>query len=164
VIVTDVEEPTGCVVMLKVVDVVPAGTVMLEGTVAAEVFELVRATTAPPAGAAFASVTVPVDGLPPRTLVGESESDEIGLGGASKGDDTARRANTRRLTPAARKPLLIKPPVGEQCAPVPSQRRSFACGDRPWTPFFWQRKADMSWLRKRACSLSLSCTRPFRLS
>lgn len=47
-------------VMVNVADVAPAGTVILTGTVAAVVLLDASATTAPPAGAAAVSVTVPV--------------------------------------------------------------------------------------------------------
>jgi hypothetical protein len=47
-----------------------AATVTLEGTVAADVLLLASVTTAPPVGAGPFSVTVPVDELPPITVVG----------------------------------------------------------------------------------------------
>ena len=61
--------PTACVVTVKLTVVDPAGTVTVNGTVAAELL-LDRDTTAPPVGAGAASVTVPVDVTPPVTLVG----------------------------------------------------------------------------------------------
>src|SRR6266536_1906886 len=109
--VTDVEAPTGYVVTLNVFDVCPAVTVTLAGAVAAEAFELVSVTTAPPVGAAFASVTVPVEELPPRTLVGESESDEIGLGGAKRRAGAMNTTTARRLTFAGRKTLIMNLPL-----------------------------------------------------
>jgi hypothetical protein len=55
---------------VKVALVAPAGTVTLEGTLAARLL-LERRTCAPPAGAGPLSVTVPVeDWVPPTTLVG----------------------------------------------------------------------------------------------
>ena len=54
---------------MKVPVVAPAGTVKLGGTVAAA-FPEVKVTTAPPAGAGAARVTVPVDVVPPVTDVG----------------------------------------------------------------------------------------------
>ena len=104
---TDVDRPTGEVVTGNVFDVCPASTVTFACTVAADVFELVRVTTAPPEGATLARVTVPVEELPPRTLVGESESDEIGLGGAGRNWGAARKANTRRPTFAAGDTFII---------------------------------------------------------
>lgn len=47
-----------------------AGTVTVEGTVAAEVFELERATRIPPDGAGPDNVTVPVKLLPPGAVAG----------------------------------------------------------------------------------------------
>lgn len=71
---TDVFEPTESVVTAKVAVVAFAAIVTLAGTVAAAVLLLDRVTTAPPAGAGALSVTVPVDGLPPRTEVGFRET------------------------------------------------------------------------------------------
>lgn len=45
----------------------PSGTVKLAGTIAAEGLSLDRDITAPPAGAAPLSITVPVELLPPTT-------------------------------------------------------------------------------------------------
>src|SRR5512134_3290048 len=73
-IVTDVIEPTVCVETVKLALVAPAATVTLAGTAAAPMLLLDRDTTAPPDGAAEVSVTVPVDGLPPVTVVGLSAS------------------------------------------------------------------------------------------
>jgi hypothetical protein len=69
--VTEVDEATVSVVTVNVAVDAPAATVTLAGTVAAAVLELDRVTTAPPVAALPVSVTVPVDGLPPVTLVGE---------------------------------------------------------------------------------------------
>ena len=63
---------TGVVVTVNVALVAPAATVTLAGTVAADVLLLVSVTAAPPAGAAPFKVTVPVDEVPPVTLVGLS--------------------------------------------------------------------------------------------
>jgi len=59
---------TTYVVIAKVFVNVFAGTVTVVGTDAAVGSELVRAITAPPAGAGPVSVIVPVVGLPPRML------------------------------------------------------------------------------------------------
>jgi hypothetical protein len=75
-IVDDVDDPTASVVTVNVRLVEPAETVTLDGTVAADVLLLDSATTLPPDGAAPDSVTVPVDDVPPDTLVGFSDSDE----------------------------------------------------------------------------------------
>jgi hypothetical protein len=64
------------VVTVNVRLVVPAATVTLAGTVAAAVLLLESATTLPPDGAAADSVTVPVDDVPPVTLVGLSDNDD----------------------------------------------------------------------------------------
>jgi hypothetical protein len=74
-IVAVVAAVTDVVVTVKVALVAPAGTVTLAGTVAA--VELSESdTAAPPAGAAAVNVTVPVDELPPTTLVGLTDTAE----------------------------------------------------------------------------------------
>ncbi len=74
--VTGVEVPTVPVATVNVVEVVPAATVTLDGTVAAVVLLLVNVTTAPPLGAPPLRVTVPIDDDPPATLFGLSVSEE----------------------------------------------------------------------------------------
>lgn len=75
VIVTEVDAVTLLVVTVKVALVAPEGTVTLPGTVAA--LELSESdTTAPPLGAAALRVTLPVDELPPVTLVGVTVTDD----------------------------------------------------------------------------------------
>jgi len=69
-IVTFLAEVTVFVVIVRVVAVLPAGTVTLAGTVATAVELLVRVTTAPPDGAGPVKATVPVDDVPPFTEVG----------------------------------------------------------------------------------------------
>src|SRR5579864_2894288 len=64
---------TPSVVTVNVVDVLPAGTVTLAGTVAAAVLLLERVTTAPPVAAAPLSVTVPIELFPPTTVAGLSD-------------------------------------------------------------------------------------------
>ncbi len=59
---------------MKLALVAPALTVTLDGTVATLVLLLESPTTAPPAGAGPLSVTVPVEELPPWTVVGLSVS------------------------------------------------------------------------------------------
>ena len=80
--VTEVDVVTALVLTVKVTLVLPAGTVTLEGTLAAPLL-LESVTCAPPAGAALLSVTVPVeDCAPPVTLVGLNVSEEtVGRGG-----------------------------------------------------------------------------------
>ena len=51
----------------------PAATVTVAGTVTSALLD-VRDTTTPPAEAARDNVTVPVDVLPPATVVGETET------------------------------------------------------------------------------------------
>jgi hypothetical protein len=74
--VSEVEELTALVLTANVALVLPVATVTFAGAVAAVVLLLVRLTTAPPAGAAPLRVTVPVELLPPVTLVGFSVSEE----------------------------------------------------------------------------------------
>jgi hypothetical protein len=81
--VTDVETITALVLTVNVALVAPAATVRLAGTVAAAVLSLIRETDAPPLGAGPLSVTVPVEGDPPVTLVGFSVSEERVRAGGS---------------------------------------------------------------------------------
>ena len=69
--VTDLEFNTVLVVTVNVAVVAPAVTVTLAGTCAAALL-LESDTAAPPAGAFPLSITVPVDEMPPCTLVGFS--------------------------------------------------------------------------------------------
>src|SRR5205823_11709817 len=71
----------------KVTLLLPAGTVTLEGTLAAALL-LESVTCAPPAGAGPLRVTVPVeDCTPPTTLVGFKVSDERVTGGGVTASD-----------------------------------------------------------------------------
>ena len=82
-IMTEVEARTAEVLTVNVALVAPAGTVTLEGTLAAPLL-LESATCAPPVGAGPLNVTVPVEGFPPATLVGFSEREErVGGGGGA---------------------------------------------------------------------------------
>lgn len=63
------------VLTVKVALVAPAATVTLDGTVATPALLLESETATPPAGAAPLRVTVPLEELPPLTLVGFSASD-----------------------------------------------------------------------------------------
>jgi hypothetical protein len=74
-IVTLVAVLTPVVVTVNVPVVLPAGIVMLAGTVATVVLLLVSVTTAPPVGAATPSVTVPWLLAPPSTVVGVSTTE-----------------------------------------------------------------------------------------
>jgi hypothetical protein len=69
-IVTVLFDVTVLVVTVKVAVVEPAVTVTFEGTVATAVLLLVKLTPAPPAGAGPLRVTVPMEGVPPWTIVG----------------------------------------------------------------------------------------------
>lgn len=70
VIVAVVVVTTGNVVTINVAVVAPAAIVKFDGVTALALFEA-RVTNAPPAGAGAASVTVPVDAIPPATEVGD---------------------------------------------------------------------------------------------
>ncbi len=67
---TEVVVVTELVVTVKFALVCPAVTVTLGGTWATDELLLESETTVPPDGAAALSMTVPVDELPPTTLVG----------------------------------------------------------------------------------------------
>ena len=73
--VAEVDAATALVVTVNVALVAPTGTVTLAGTVAA-VLSLDSVTCAPPAGAGPSSVAVPVELLPPVTVVGFTPSEE----------------------------------------------------------------------------------------
>jgi hypothetical protein len=76
---------TANVLILKVALLAPAGTVTLEGTLAAPLL-LESMTCAPPAGAGPLKVTVPVENCaPPITLEGSSVNEERVDGGGGTG-------------------------------------------------------------------------------
>ena len=76
--------PTALVLTVKVAVVAPLGTVALAGTLATPGLVLESDTTAPPLGAGPLSVTVPVEELPPVTLVGLRLSEaSVGAGGVT---------------------------------------------------------------------------------
>ena len=77
---TEVDVVTVLLDTENVADVAPCAIVTEAGTVAAAVFELERATTAPPDPAADVSVTVPVADCPPTTVAGLTEM-PLRLGG-----------------------------------------------------------------------------------
>ena len=85
--VAEVEAVTGVVVTVKLALLAPAGTVTLAGTaVAPELSD--SDTTAPPLGAAALKLTLPVEALPPVTLVGlRLKAESVGPVGG--GGDTA---------------------------------------------------------------------------
>lgn len=70
------------VVTMKFAEVDPAGTSTLAGTLASEALDEDNATVRPPVGAAWVSVTVPVEAAPPTTLVGLSDSADSADAGA----------------------------------------------------------------------------------
>ena len=71
-IVAEVFRETELVTTGKVAELAPAATVTVAGTLAMEGLLLARLTVRPPEGASPLRVTVPVEGLPPVTLVGAS--------------------------------------------------------------------------------------------
>jgi hypothetical protein len=79
---TGVEAVTVRVVTVNVALVAPAGMVTLAGIVATAGLSLERETMTPPVRADPLSVTLPVEGDPPLTLVGFSVSEvRVGPGG-----------------------------------------------------------------------------------
>jgi len=82
-IVTGVEAVTELVDTVKFAIMAPAGTITLAGTAATAGLLLESATAAPPEGAAALRVTVPVEGLPPTTLVGFRLNEERVVGGVT---------------------------------------------------------------------------------
>ena len=73
---------TGMLVTVNVAVFALAATVTLAGTVATAVLLLVSATTRPPDGAEAFSVTVPVDEVPPVTVLGLKLT-ELGTGAST---------------------------------------------------------------------------------
>ena len=69
------DDATPSVVAVNVAVVAPEATVTLAGTVAAAVFEEESVTTAPDGGAFPSRVTVPVELVPPMTVVTERPSE-----------------------------------------------------------------------------------------
>jgi len=95
VIVTGVLAVTVLLVIVKFALVAPAAMVTFAGTVAALVWLLERATTAPPLGAALPSVAVPCDVLPPVTVVGFKDSVDKLAGGGGGGTGVTVRVAVR---------------------------------------------------------------------
>jgi hypothetical protein len=62
--------------MLKIALLAPAGMVTLEGTVATAGLLLASDTEMPPLGATPLSFTVPVELLPPTTVLGTTDSED----------------------------------------------------------------------------------------
>jgi hypothetical protein len=63
------------VVIVNAALALPAGTVTVDGTPAANGVLLLSETATPPLGAAPVSVTVPWEMIPPKTLAGLTESE-----------------------------------------------------------------------------------------
>jgi hypothetical protein len=96
--VTAVDAATALVLTVNDALVAPAGTVTVEGTLAAVVSLLESWTWAPPAGAAPLNVTVPVEEFPPVTLAGFSVSDErVGDGGGAGAEEDSSKSRTAGL-------------------------------------------------------------------
>src|SRR5213593_3265857 len=104
----DVEAATEVVVTVKVALVAPAGTMILTGTVAA--VELHASETVPPPLSAGAlKVTVPVDAVPPTTLVGFKDTVErTGPGGGG----VSVRMACEITSSVPMKPTLVNTPTG----------------------------------------------------
>jgi hypothetical protein len=78
--VTGIDWETGVVVIVKLADVAPCGTVTDDGTVAAFVALLASATTNPPAGAAPVRPTCPSGFLPPGVVATVLTADNVTAG------------------------------------------------------------------------------------
>ena len=78
---TKAEPATALVFIVNVELVLPLGMVTLDETLATDALSLLSDTTTPPLNSGLLNVTVPCDVLPPKTLVGLSES-ELNAGGA----------------------------------------------------------------------------------
>jgi hypothetical protein len=68
------------VVIVNAALVLPAGTVTVDGALAANGVSLLSETATPPLGAAPVSVTVPWEMIPPRTLAGLTENELKAVG------------------------------------------------------------------------------------
>jgi hypothetical protein len=127
-IVTVVELATARVATWNVAIVFPADTVTLAGTDAADVLLLAREITTPPLGAAPLRVTLPVEALPPFTLVGfkvsEDRAAELGGGGGGPvGGWWPPPPQEFKNSPAARSPTAAAKP-GRRCEARPRQSRA----------------------------------------
>jgi hypothetical protein len=71
---TGVDDPTPSVVTVKLAVDAPEATFTLDGTVATAVLPLDNATVTPSTDAGLSKVTVPVEGAPPITLVGFTDT------------------------------------------------------------------------------------------
>lgn len=90
---------------MNVALLLPAATVTLVGTVAAEVLVLERVTAAPPLGAGALRVTVPVEADPPLTLAGlRTTEDSVGDPGGLPMSQEAAKSETARSPAAAASP------------------------------------------------------------
>jgi hypothetical protein len=98
---TVVEAATALVLTVNDALVAPAGTVTLEGTAATAVLLLESATCAPPVGAGPLSVTVPVEGFPPVTVVGFSEIEERDAGAGAEEISKSRIAGLGSFSDSA---------------------------------------------------------------
>src|SRR5260370_39408267 len=93
------------VLTVKDAALAPAGTITLEGTLAAPLL-LKSATIAPPAGATLVRVTVPVEDSSPRiTRDGLSVNDASASGGS--GTDVTVSERHLVTTPSAREMLAV---------------------------------------------------------
>src|SRR5688572_23512370 len=99
---TSVEDATALLVTVNVLEVVPAATSTLTGTVATLTSALDSSTLAPADGAGWARVTVAVEPLPPTTLAGLSVSEATagtgGGGGGSELEASTVRSAMRKVT------------------------------------------------------------------
>lgn len=99
---------------MKLALLAPAGTVTLAGTLATDVLLVESVTSAPPVGAAFVSVTVPCEELPPLMFDGLSVSVESAAVPPVCGAEPFLISNARTTDHAPFVPPALRPRTRHQ--------------------------------------------------